>query len=190
MVVTAMLPKPRRLLLILIGLTALLSTSCSQSIIFMITGTVTEVSDGDTIRLITPVQTKLLIRLYGIDAPETQKIDASSGRVSKAGQPYGDVSWDALEIKIMGQQVRVDAIVVDEQNRIVGTIWLGDRNINLEMVREGHAEAFIEYLKPPYRSKFLEAEKEAKSARRGIWSLKNYERPRNFRKRLNISGWE
>jgi endonuclease YncB( thermonuclease family) len=67
-------------------------------------------------------------------------------------------------------------------------VWLQDKNINLEMVREGHAEAFVEYLKPPYRKEFLEAENEAKTAKRGIWSLPDYERPRAFRKRLAVSG--
>ena len=65
---------------------------------------------------------------------------------------------------------------------------MNDRNINLEMVTEDHAEAFIEYLKPPYRAEFLDAEREAKSARRGIWSLPDYERPRAFRERLKVSG--
>jgi len=54
----------------------------------------------------------------------------------------------------------------------------------MEMVREGHAEAFLEYLKPPYREEFLQAEQEARSAKKGIWSLPDYERPRAFRKRL------
>jgi endonuclease YncB( thermonuclease family) len=36
-------------------------------------------------------------------------------------------------------------------------VWIDNRNINKEMVTEGHAEAFIEYLKPPYRVQFLEA---------------------------------
>jgi len=57
-------------------------------------------------------------------------------------------------------------------------------------VREGFAEAFIEYLKPPYRAQFLEAEQEARKARRGIWSIPDYERPRDFRKRLKITSGE
>jgi len=73
---------------------------------------------------------------------------------------------------------------------MVGLIWLDDRNINLEMVREGFAEAFVEYLKPPYRPQFLDVEQEAKSAGRGGWALPDYERPRAFRKRLKISGGE
>lgn len=88
----------------------------------------------------------------------------------------------------MGKRVRMDILDIDKYRRMVGMVWLDDRNIDLEMVREGYAEAFIEYLKPPYRSQFLEAEKEALSHKRGIWSLSDYERPRDFRKRLKVSG--
>ena len=73
---------------------------------------------------------------------------------------------------------------------MVGIIWLDNRNINLEMVAEGYAEAYIEYLKPPYWSEFIEAEREAKAAKRGIWSLPDYERPKDFRKRLKVRGGE
>jgi endonuclease YncB( thermonuclease family) len=152
------------------------------------TGTVTKVSDGDSIQIITPEQTKLKVRLYGIDAPETPKVSQRTGEGNKPGQPYGEESWKALAGKVMGAQIRLDVIDIDKYRRLVCMVWLGDRNINLEMVTEGHAEAFIEYLKPPYRAEFLGAERAAKSARRGVWSLPDYERPRAFRKRLKVSG--
>jgi len=69
-------------------------------------------------------------------------------------------------------------------------IWLDDRNINLEMITEGYAEAFTEYLKPPYRAEFLKAEREARAGGKNIWSLPEYERPREFRKRLKERGGE
>ena len=153
-----------------------------------LTGTVTKVSDGDTIHLTTPEQTKLRVRLYGIDAPETPKVNNRTGKIIKPGQPYGEEAWKALVAKIMGKQVRLEILDIDKHRRMVGIIWLGDRNINLEMIREGFAEAFVEYLKPPYRSEFIRAEQEAKSAGRGIWALSNYERPRDFRKRLTVRG--
>ena len=158
----------------------------SSAAIRTVTGTVTKVSDGDTIQLITPEQTKLKVRLYGIDAPETDKISSRTGQVNIPGQLYGDESQKALENKIMGKQVKVDIIDIDKYRRMVAMIWLNDRNINLEMAREGYAEAFIEYLKEPYKSEFLRAEQEAKSAKKGIWSLAEYERPRDFRKRLKV----
>ena len=161
-----------------------------QSTIRTVTGTVTKVSDGDTIHLTTPEQTKLKVRLYGIDAPETDKINNKTGKVNIPGQPYGDESWKALENKVMGKQVKLDILDIDKYRRMVGMVWLNDRNINLEMVREGHAEAFIEYLREPYRLEFLRVEKEARAAKKGIWSLPAYERPREFRKRLKVRGAE
>lgn len=153
-----------------------------------ISGTVTKVSDGDTIQAITPEQTKLRVRLYGIDAPEADKINNRTGQINKPGQPYSEESWNALKSKTMEKVVKLEILDIDKYKRMVCIIWLNDRNINLEMVREGYAEAFIEYLKPPYRTEFLTAEREAKSAKRGIWSLPDYERPKDFRKRLKISG--
>lgn len=61
-----------------------------------VTGTVTKVSDGDTIHLTTPEQTKLKVRLYIIDAPETAKINNRTGQVNKLAQPYREESWKAL----------------------------------------------------------------------------------------------
>jgi Bacterial SH3 domain len=46
-------------------------------------GIVERVADGDTLTVITPNQTKLRIRMFGIDAPETPK------GAKFPGQPYG-----------------------------------------------------------------------------------------------------
>jgi len=175
---------------LLAGLTNFLLTSLSfaREPIRTVTGTVTKVSDGDTIHVTTPEQTKLTVRLYGMDAPETPKINQRTGHINKPGQPYGEASWKALEAKIMGKQVRLDIMDIDRYKRMVGAIWIDNRNINLEMVKEGYAEAYLEYLKEPYRAQFIRAEKEARSARKGIWSLLDYERPKDFRKRVKVRG--
>jgi micrococcal nuclease len=139
---------------LLAGLTtfSLIAPCFAHEPIRTVNGKVTKVSDGDTIQVTTPEQTKLRVRLYGIDAPETPKINQRTGRVNKPGQPYGEESWKALEGKIMGKQIRLDIIDIDQYKRMVGMIWIGDRNINLEMVQEGYAEAYLEYLKEPYRA--------------------------------------
>ena len=177
-------------LLLVILFLACASIPTSKAAIRTVTGTITKVTDGDTIHLTTPEQTKLKIRLYGIDAPETDKINNKTGRVNKPGQPYGEESMSALANKIMGKKVKVDILDIDKYRRMVGMIYLDNRNLNLEMIREGYAEAFIEYLKEPYRSEFLKVEREARSTKIGIWSLPIYERPREFRKRLKVRGAE
>lgn len=173
-------------LLFIASLTIFVHPPVSPAAMRTVTGTVTKVSDGDSIQVTTPEQTKLKVRLYGIDAPETPKMSQRTGEVNKLGQPHGNESWKALEGKILDKEVRLEILDIDKYRRLVCMVWSDDRNINLEMITEGYAEAFIEYLKPPYGAEFLEAEREAKSARRGIWSLLDYERPRDFRKLLKV----
>ena len=81
----------------------LLTALTAHAFIRTVTGTVTKVSDGDKIHVTTPEQTKLRIRLYGIDAPETSKINNRTGYINKHGQPYGVEFGKALEGKIMGK---------------------------------------------------------------------------------------
>jgi len=151
-------------------------------------GTATHVSDGDTFVLLTDDGTKLKVRTAFYDALETPKINHKTGKVNKEGQFFGEEVANALREKIQGKRVTVDVIDVDRYHRLVGIVFLDSRNINLEMVREGWAEAYKEYLKYPYRESFLEAEKLAKKEKRGIWALPNYERPSVFRKRMRIQG--
>ncbi len=88
---------------LLAGLTTfflLTSLSLAREPIRTVTGAVTKVSDGDTIQVTTSEKTKLRVRIYGIEAPETPKPNQASGRINKSGQPYGKESWKLLEGKI------------------------------------------------------------------------------------------
>ena len=174
--------------LLILFLPILILAHHTHATVRTVIGTVTKVSDGDSIQIKTPEQTKIKVRLYGIDAPETPKVNNRMGQVNKPGQPYGEESWKALSDKLLGKFVKVDIIEFDKYKRSVCMVWLDDRNINLEMIREGFAEVFIEYLKEPYKAEFLKVEREARAAKRKIWSLPDYERPREFRKRLKVSG--
>lgn len=184
-------PKHPIILIPLITLAALLLSTLTldsaSEPIRTVTGTITKVSDGDTIQLTTPEQTKLKVRLYGIDAPETPKINRQNGQVHQPGQPYGVEAQKALKDKIMGKHVKLEILDIDKYRCMVGMVWLNDRNINLEMVREGYAEAFIEYLKPPYCAEFLEVERKTRGVRLSVLSLPDYERPREFQKRLRFT---
>jgi endonuclease YncB( thermonuclease family) len=62
-------------------------------------------------------------------------------------------------------------------------LWMGNRNINLEMVAKVMPR-HIEVSKDPFRQSFVEAEKEARTAKKGIWALTANERPSAFRGRV------
>jgi len=68
-----------------------------------VTATITKISDGDTVQAITPEGTKLKVRLYGIDAPETPK-------GNKPGEPFGDISRDYLASLVSQRSVRMEIL--------------------------------------------------------------------------------
>jgi endonuclease YncB( thermonuclease family) len=176
----------RKILLIVFSVTAIL---CSLTTFLLakepirtVDGIVTQVSDGDTVKLETTEGTKLKIRLYGIDAPEMEKINHRTGTVSKPGQPYGEEAYKALELKMLDSKVRVDVMATDRYKRMVGIVYHNTRNINLEMVKEGWAWAYREYLDRPYASEYLDAEREARTKRLSLWQQPNPQPPWEFRK--------
>lgn len=144
-------------------------------------GHVEKVVDGDTITVITN-GTKLKVRLYGIDAPEAEKRNRNTGAVTKEGQPYGDEAWRRLVEKVDGQRVRLDIMDVDRYRRMVSIVWIGEGNINREMVAEGWAWAYREYLKGPYASEFIQDEERARKQRLGLWQQYNPLPPWEFRR--------
>jgi micrococcal nuclease len=103
--------------------------SLAKEPIRTIEGIVTKISDGDTIHVKDDLGSKLKIRLYGIDAPETEKSNKKTGHVSKAGQPFGEEAWKALEEKIYRKRVKVEIMDIDQYKRMVSVIWLDGRAI-------------------------------------------------------------
>lgn len=154
----------------------------------VVEGKVVKVSDGDTVQVVTADRTKLRVRLYGIDAPETPKVNHRTGKVNKPGQPYGEEAERALAQKIAGKMVRLEIMDIDQYKRMVGRIVLDGRDINREMVREGWAWAYKQYLQSPYASEYIESEKQARAARLGLWQQGNPQPPWEFRKALRIRG--
>jgi micrococcal nuclease len=167
-----------RLLSILAVLVGLSTLSVHAGPLRTVTAMITKISDGDTVQAITPEGTKLKIRLYGIDAPETTK-----GK--KPGEPFGNASRDYLASLVSRRSVKVEILDIDRYRRMVAILWLAGQNVNQEMIAAGMAEAYVEYLKKPYRTPFIQAEQEAKAQGKGIWSQGDrYERPSHFRKRM------
>ncbi|BCS51765.1 thermonuclease family protein [Geobacter sp. SVR] len=149
-----------------------------------IEGIVTKVSDGDTLQVTDPLGTKVKVRLYGVDAPETQKSNKKTGRISKPGQPYGEEAFQALLGKTFRMNVRLDVMDIDRYKRTVGIVWVNGRNINREMVLEGFAWAYRQYLDRPHASEYLAAEEHARKAKLGLWQQDNPQPPWEFRKSL------
>jgi endonuclease YncB( thermonuclease family) len=132
--------------------------------------------DGDTCRVRVADAVWLNVRLAGIDAPEV------GGGRKRAGQPMGDQARDFLNGAIKGKTVKLRQLDLDQYNRPVVELTLGEQAVNRQLVVEGFAEVYRGKAKRLDRAPYEAAEAEAKKARKGIWSLSSYESPKDFRK--------
>lgn len=136
---------------------------------------VERVSDGDAIIAITRNQSKLRIRLGGIDAPEVPHGD-------KPGQPFGEEARNYLDHLIGGKTVRVDTYGPDEYKRVLAVVWGGQVNVDPLMVAMGYAEDYRGAPRLVYCREMEQAEAKARRNRVGMWVQGlNYESPAAFR---------
>lgn len=127
--------------------------------------------DGDTL----DVTTLNSYRLAGIDAPEHD-------------QPLGDKSAQRLkEILESGELVQLWCTPKpDKYGREVCMITLNVKGIKVdpaeELLREGLAEVeYARYLPPANEAVYRMAQEEAKKQKLGIWGLKEYVKPYDWR---------
>jgi len=137
----------------------------------------TRVTDGDTIK-VSGDDSKITIRLVGIDAPETSK------KKNEPGQPFSQKSTKHLADLVLNKSVDVKSFGTDPYGRTLGVVFVNGIDVNLEMVKAGLAEV---YRGPPAKGLDLEAywkaEKEARDAGRGMWNLGDkYVSPREWRR--------
>ena len=145
--VTRVIPALVLTLLLLIPLASLAASTVEARIV--------GITDGDTVKALVDGHVLWKVRLAEIDAPEK-------------GQPWGRRARHALARMIFQKDVRIQVHGKDRYGRHIGTIFLGGRDINRAMVREGHAWVYRKYMRD--RS-LLEDERAARRAGRGLWSL-------------------
>ncbi len=134
------------------------------------TGRVTWIHDGDTVK-IRSNGVNHLIRLWGIDAPEHD-------------QDFGKESTKYLIKLIKNKTVIVKWDKQDRYGRIIGKIYLGKKYINLEIIKSGMAMVYLYYNN---EKDFINAEKQAKKSKIGLWIQKNPMPPWKYRRKNKIA---
>ena len=129
-------------------------------------GKIIKVYDGDTITILSNNNENIRIRLFGLDAPESN-------------QSFGNISTQNLQ-----NLCPVDSIAnikikdKDKYGRIVGIVFCGKVNVNANQVKNGFAWAYAEY---SYR--YIPLEMLARIQKKGLWIEPNPIKPSDFRKR-------
>ena len=129
-------------------------------------GQVVKVSDGDTLSVTAKGKT-FKIRLAGIDAPEKD-------------QGYGLKSSTYLKRLVQNRQVKLSVTGQDQYGRLIASIWLNNKNINLTMVRTGHAWVYRRYTTS---TSLIKAENKARSEGTGLWYASDPTPPWEWRAR-------
>lgn len=138
----------------------LIAQAATASAAAPLQGEVVGISDGDTLTLLTSEQRQVKVRLAQLDTPERH-------------QPYGSRAKQALADKVFRRRITVQVEAIDRYGRTVGTVYLDGRDVNAEMVAEGHAWVYRAYSRDPG---LLELERSARTERRGLWALSEAER--------------
>lgn len=130
----------------------------------LMTGAVTGVVDGDTIR-VQLSSGPVLVRLAHIDAPEL--VQSGGGAATKA-----------LHGRVLGEEISLHVVTQDRDQPIVAVVFLGDENINAWMVKQGYAWAWRGFTQ---EADYCVWENAARSLKRGLWADKHWVAPWDWR---------
>lgn len=126
---------------------------------------VTEVVDGDTIR----IAGNITVRLLGIDTPETKD-------PRKSVQCFGKEASNETKRLVGGKVVILEKDVseTDKYGRLLRYVFLPIRGgkllfVNDYLIREGFARALTYPPDVKYAEQFLEAQRVAKEEKKGLW---------------------
>ena len=101
-----------------------------------------------------------------------------SGRVISVAD--GDTITIIGDGNVFGKDVTVKWKSKDKYGRVLGTVFVGGKDINLQMVRDGYAHHYKRFDSSPA---YAAAETEARQKRRGLWSDPNPISPEDYRHR-------
>ncbi len=113
------------------------------------------------------------VRLACVDSPE------------RAQSPWGQQSTSRLkQLLPPGKPVQIRTIMRERYGRTVAELYIGKQSVNLQMVKEGQAVVYHQYLEgcAATKDQYLQAEAQAKKQRLGFWNQKSPVMPWDYRR--------
>ena len=140
-------------------------------------GRVRRVVDGDGIEADVSGFGRLSIRLAYVDAPEHD-------------QPWGREAREALARLVRGGRPEFRLVYRDQYARVVALVSVKGTVVNEQLVRDGHAWAYEQYLPEWLRARYKGFERTARDSGAGLWGAKARPVPPwDWRRRKNGGDW-
>ena len=127
---------------------------------------VVNVIDGDTFRADDGTEKGVVIRLIGVDAPETRNTGL------KKASDFGFEAKDFLTDLLSGQKVRLDYDVgrQDRYGRTLAYVYLPDGTfVNAELLKQGYGMVMTVPPNVKYAEEFVKLERRARRTGKGLW---------------------
>ena len=127
---------------------------------------VVRVVDGDTIIVMVDGK-KETVRLIGIDTPEVvdpRKLVQCFGH--EASEKTKQLLTDKL-VTLIDDQSQGNR---DKYDRLLRYVFLGEVNINQQLLEEGYAHEYTYRLPYAYQAEFMQAERSARENKKGLWA--------------------
>ncbi|MCA0986460.1 thermonuclease family protein [Guptibacillus algicola] len=164
------------LLLILLFLLSACATDTTQKQAKTISADVTDVVDGDTIKVSMDGKSET-VRLLLVDTPETK-------HPSKPVQPYGPEASTFAEETLEGEEIELELGISerDKYGRLLAYVWIEDNMFNELLLEKGLARvAYIYQPNVKYVEEFQSLQRTAQTEGVGIWSIEDYVREDGFK---------
>lgn len=153
---------------ILLGLSGTATQVIAQT---LVPATVVSTGDGDTFRATSGQQT-ITVRLACSDAPEHDQAGGAQASARLA------------QFLPRGQAIQLRPVEVDRYGRTVAEVYIAGQSLNLQLVQEGMTVVYRQYLSgcADTQTQYLQAEQQARAARRGFWAQANPTMPWDWRR--------
>jgi endonuclease YncB( thermonuclease family) len=149
----------RRCLLFSLLLTFAWGPAAHPTEVPRLAGNVVGVPDGDTVDVLLE-SGMVRVRLHAVDAPEHD-------------QPHGNASRRELSRLVYRRAVELEPIEQDQYDRLVARLWVGDMDVNAELLKRGAAWVYRRYA---HEAAYCAYEKSARDLGRGVWRLPGAQR--------------
>lgn len=120
----------------------------------------TRVIDGDTIAVRSKGNTEEIIRLYGIDCPES-------------GQLFGTNAKKAAADLVLNKEISVQAVETDKYGRTVALVFGDEISLQKELLQNGMTWVYPKYCKAVLCEEFYALEQKARSEKIGLWKYQS-----------------
>ena len=135
----------------------------------LLTYTLLEVVDGDTIRVKNSEGKEQSVRMIGLDAPEstTMRYGYAECFGKEAAGHLKSLLKDTKEIQL---EVDYSQTSTDKYWRLLGYVVVNGVNLNQKMIEDGYGFEYTYNLPYKYQSEFKSAQKAASEKKFGLWA--------------------